>query len=495
MVASRGGPTLALIRRSDGPAPAIAAGGVVSSQVVPNGIDGVTGEPLLAPIDPKDLARLIGGAQRDARFSKTLVERAHSDEADLGFGDHDPRRLDELGWGVVFPQGIDDSVRQQLKPLLDRREGEAGKRFKVFEDVNPAMSWRDFLTSHRAPRRGVVDPDRVPYYLLLVGSPQQFSWRFQRQLGTPHAVGRVDFATPEEYGRYATAMGGRPNPEIPQQPPLHVIAPRNDGDVATQLSSTRLARSVADALSEEGRATVSSRIGHSADRAAFVDGLNCGDERRFLLTASHGVGYEPGHDLQVGHQGALVTSSWAKGETVDPANDLVTASVVDEVNPEGLIALIVACFGAGTPRYDTFAELGRASNTEPEPLASAPFTAALPQALLSHTSGPASAIVSHVDRAWSSTFVGPLRESQAQTFKSIIKKVLRGCPIGAAMEDMTSVYAQAGAELAEAVFHVDRGRRARAEEVNDRWLETADAGGYVVLGDPAAQLGSGPGAE
>jgi hypothetical protein len=153
-----------------------------------------------------------------------------------------------------------------------------------------------------------------------------------------------------------------------------------------------------------------------------------------------------------------------------------------------LIALMVACFGAGTPAHDMFGNLADPNDPAAQRLSEAPFTAALPRALLGHPNGPASAIVSHVDRAWSTTFVGAHREAQTRTFASIVRHVMRGLPIGAAMEEMTTVYAQAGAALSEALYHVDRGRRALPDEVNGFWLETADAGGYIILGDPASTL-------
>jgi hypothetical protein len=62
---------------------------------------------------------------------------------------------------------------------------------------------------------------------------------------------------------------------------------------------------------------------------------------------------------------------------------------------------ICACFGAGTPKLDDFAHLVAEPQAAIAPYA---FVAALPKALLGHPNG-ALAIVGHVERAWSYSFL------------------------------------------------------------------------------------------
>ncbi len=449
-----------------------------------NGIDATSGEPLLPDLDPAGLAKLIGDSQRDPRFERALAQRADSEDDHLGVGAADARNLGEVGWGLLVPEGSDPAIRRALEPLLEVRRAQAGERFKVFENVPKRQQWREFLTSKGAPVRGVVDPDLVPYYLLIVGPPDGISWRFQRQLGMPHAVGRLDLPGPDEYRRYAESIDVTRPASDDATTELHLVGTRHAGDPATEWSATRLISPLQTEFEGVENLGVTATIGDGADVAAFQTALSASGEPRVLLTASHGIGFPSGHSQQVAHQGDLLTSTWERRRgPVDLERDVVGGREVRDIDPSGLIALFVACFGAGTPAIDTFGELSSSQRISP-----APFTAALPRALLSHPGAPAAAVVSHVDRAWSTTFVGDRSESQTRTFASIIRHLTRGLPIGAAMEEMTSVYAQAGAALAEALYRVARGRRAIPTEVDDLWLETADAGGYVILGDPASRL-------
>src|SRR5215210_4458498 len=119
-------------------------------------------------------------------------------------GDLDPRNLAEAGWGVIFGQDIASEVREAIAPLLRRRKEQAGRYYHEFI-YTPGLAKHDFLASHKAPP-GPADPSRVPYHLLIVGSPEDVPFRFQIELDIQYSVGRLFFDTVQEYANYAHSV-------------------------------------------------------------------------------------------------------------------------------------------------------------------------------------------------------------------------------------------------------------------------------------------------
>ena len=163
-----------------------------------NGVDATTGDYLVAPKPAAEVLDL-------------LRARPVRPEARAMVPGFDPCNLAESGWGAVFPrgpEGIDPEVREALSPLLEHRREQAAAvrehRFRELE-LRPGEDLDAFLVRlGRGP--GPVHPDRMPYYLLLVGDPAAVPFGFQTGLDVQHAVGRVCFDTPEEYERYARVV-------------------------------------------------------------------------------------------------------------------------------------------------------------------------------------------------------------------------------------------------------------------------------------------------
>ena len=128
----------------------------------------------------------------------------------------DPTDLSRAGWGIIFAHNADPAVCDALAPLLELRHAQAGACYKVFagaDGYRPGEQSWDFLRRWKHAPAGPVDPKRVPYYLLIVGEPEEIPYRFQYVLDAQFAVGRIAFDTPAEYARYAKgvvrAEGGR----------------------------------------------------------------------------------------------------------------------------------------------------------------------------------------------------------------------------------------------------------------------------------------------
>jgi transposase-like protein len=85
-----------------------------------------------------------------------------------------------------------------------------------------------------------------------------------------------------------------------------------------------------------------------------------------LFTASHGMAVPSGRPNQIANQGALLCQDWAGFGSVRAEHFLAASDVADDANVNGLVALLFACFGNGTPDADQFPmDLSQAGKTLP----------------------------------------------------------------------------------------------------------------------------------
>lgn len=466
-------------------------------RLVFNGIDGATGEYLLPAMTPQEVAALACGESPAPAHLRELQDRRHwASRTPLGPCEGvDPRRLAEAGWGVIFPHDVDPAVKEALAELLDHRRAQATRQserfFRVYDGESgyqPGETKPQFLARHGvAP--GPADPGKMPYYLLLVGSPTAIPFRFQYQLDVQYAVGRLDFDQPEEYASYARTVVAAERWEIKRRCRAAFFGVRNPGDRPTELSHDHLVRPLAEAVARDHPDwRVTAVLAEEARKARLGELLLGGEETPSLLfTASHGVGFPNGHPRQLPHQGALLCQDWPGPGTGKPCPDLylAAADVGAEARLNGLVAFHFACYGAGTPEREDPRQDFAVGRT----LAPHDFVARLPRRLLSHPRGGALAVVGHVDRAWSYSFHWPQAGVvQRGVFVSTLKRLLTGHPVGSAMEHFNLRYAELASDLASAREEIDWGKTPDDRNLTRLWTAHNDARSFVVLGDPAVRL-------
>ncbi len=438
-----------------------------------NGIDGATGDYVLHPRTLEEFAQLLEqGVERP-------VKPRH-----LKFGVN-ALNLSEAGWGIIWPENPDPEIRAALATLLQHRQARASCLDEtLFKQLTylPGETTLEFWRRHGLGP-DAVDPARMPYYLLIVGSPDDIPFEFQFELGIPYAVGRLFFDKAEDYAEYASRLIASEDRLLPDAPTIAFFGVENPDDPPTRASIEKLVKPLEEKIAN-GRQDwrVRTLLRQAADKAQLV-GLLGGDRPPALLfTASHAMCYRPGSPRQATHQGALLCADWPgrkawEGRGSIPDDFLFSArDLAGDVRLDGLVAFHFACYTAGTSRFDPYADDDR------QLAADQPFVASLPKGLLRQG---ALAVVGHVDVALEQSFLWHDAGSQLTGFESTLRAIMDGHPVGHAMGHFRDRVALLGALVV--------GARKGDEESNDLrrfQLRTAfhDARNYILLGDPGARL-------
>jgi hypothetical protein len=469
----------------------------MGERLVFNGINAATGDYLTRPMTPEELVQFAAGQPAEPKehlneFNERV--RQLKDHWDVAEG-IDRRDLAQTGWGVIFAHDADPAVREALTPLLDHRRAQATRLNEQFyKEFSGPKGYRPNETKQRWVARmgGVNGPVHakygIPYYLLIVGDPERIPFLFQYQLDITFAVGRIHFDTLDEYHRYALSVvqAERGGVVLPRRAAFFPV--RNHDDDATMLSADHLVVPLAKELAAETGWSFQVLPSEEATRARLKRLLGGDETPGLLFSASHGVSFPHGHPLQLAHQGALLCQDWPGPrewrQPVPPDFYLTGDDLDPAANPWGMLAFFFACYGAGTPQLDEFAHAqGRRDAIAPQA-----FLANLPRRLLAHPHGGALAVIGHVERAWGSSFYSDRHGARIETFRSTLARLLKGEPVGAAIEYFNNRYAQLGADLSvrleDIAFNAEYDPLATASD----WTENNDARSYVVVGDPAVRL-------
>jgi hypothetical protein len=398
---------------------------------------------------------------------------------------------------VIFPNSAaSEPLKEALAPLLDLRRAQAGKRqerfFREFvgdDGYREGESKVAFLARHGAGP-GPADPEKVPYYLLLVGDPEAIPFSFQYQLDVQYAVGRLCFDAIDEYRAYAESVVAAETGGSGRQRRACFFAPSNPGDRVTGSMNAHLVQPVAAGVRRDQLGwTVETLLGDEATRGRLGGLLD--EAPAFLFAACHGLGFAAGDPEQRERQGALVCQDWpGPGPgSIDREQYFAAEDVGAQAHVHGLVAFCFACFGAGTPQWD---ELTRKGQGPRRALAPGAFLGRLPQRLLSHPRGGALAVVGHVDRAWGFSLVWPEAGPQTTVFESALRRLLDGQPVGLAMEFFNQRYAELASDLAAEVEAVGFGKKLDEKVIADLWTASHDARNYTIVGDPAVRVAAPP---
>jgi hypothetical protein len=469
---------------------------MASTKVRFNGVDVSTGGWLTKETTVEALVEAVKAAPPPQAKPKTAkAAAAPGMHAFLPFGVQ-PGKLDQAGWGIVFPAGTTDEVKAALAPLIAHRKAQTGAALCYVLDYKANESASAWLTRHGASVD--VDPSKVPLFLLLIGGPEQIPFETQYLLDFAYAVGRLSFETATEYAAYAASViAYETATTMPTTKDVCYWATDHNLGDATALSAGHLVQPLCEGKNADGDVAAkpiapilgfgtAEHLGAAAKKQALVDVLAGKTRPSLLFTASHGAAVPCDAPNQKLEQGALMTQEWpgpGAPDATDPRYRLRASDVDDTAVLSGLFVFMFACFSAGTPaREDFVLEPGQPR----KPLATTPFVSALARRLLGHPKGTALAVIGHVERAWSYSIQPDGVGDQLMPFRNMIGQILSGDRVGTTTQGFTDRSASLGNALLAALTPGN-------PPVDDRrlvlqWLEHNDAQNYVVLGDPAVRL-------
>jgi hypothetical protein len=473
----------------------------VSEIFYANGIDVDTGTYAIEPMSVDELDALIRG-EKAPKNIRELEARASTPETLVVKEGVDAKDLCQTGWGVILADDADPAVEAALQPLLTLRAMQSGKRYHKYT-FQVGKDTKDKFLSDRDVGPGPADPDRVPYYLLIAGGPSKIPYSFQSELDVQYAVGRVHFETPAEYRTYAESVVAAEtgSVKLPRRASFFGVTHPNP-ETATGQSLEYLVEPLLRSLSNAAQWSFDPVLRLDANKEALAQRLGGAQTPALLFTASHGLRVRPGSKsgLSPGeHQGALICADWpGPGHAFEQEEYFFGGKDLDkDPNLQGLIALFFACFSGGTPKLDAYTRLRRLQmGQSPGPaleLAPQPFVAGLPRRMLSSPGGGALAVVGHVEQTWPSAFLWKAKEDgslppQITAFESMLRRLMDGYPVGAAVEYLNMKYAELAAMLQPYLQAIQFDDDYNRVEFANVWMAATEAQWYTIIGDPAVRL-------
>lgn len=447
------------------------------------------------PLENLSASDLPGADQRIAN-SKNLATDYSVD---------DPNDLTQAGWGILFASDADPAIQAQLQPLIDLRQKQVQdpNLFKVFSGSNGVLPGQ--TADSWAQQRGVsltaaVDPYQggVPYYLLIVGSPDRISFEFQALLKMQWVVGRLAFDDVEDYGRYAQAVVEYESASFRpvQRKNAAVWVTRNYGDLATAMLSGAVCQDFLSSTNQLGSRSGFNVDGFPNEKATkaqlteILRGNLPGGPPAVFFTGSHGCDYT-GADTarQRQMQGSLVTQEWVPGTPASPTNQFSADDIPADAKLQGTFGFLFACYSGGCPTTNSYSFNKDGS---PITIAPAPMISRLPQALLSHGT---LALIAHVDLAFPYAFQNVSGTPQMQAVRTPLELLMRGKRAGLAADSLSILWSSLSSQLSLALGSNAASPSGGAGQsvaasgaLAQMTIARDDARNYIVLGDPATKL-------
>jgi hypothetical protein len=336
-----------------------------------------------------------------------------------------------------------------------------------------------WLGQFRVSANAMVQPKAgVPFYILIVASPEDIPFEFQYQLDIYWGVGRLWLNADEDYGSYARAVIEYESGE--QAPPagrkLTFFATRFERDNGgTPLFCDGLVEPLRQReIGADYGFGVEVITGKDATRDRLVD-LYSGAGKRpsIYFCGSHGLLRDINSPHLADTQGALLCEVWP-GD-VSPTKDQYFAArnLRDDSDLRGTVHFLFACYAGGWPKISTY---------DGEPVGPAPMVARLPQAILAKG---ALAVFAHIDKVWSYSYQSGDGIDRSQEYEDLVTRMMKGARAGHATDAFNIRWSVLAGYIAA---QINAATIPSTEAAHNLWIEHDDARNHILYGDPAVCL-------
>ena len=405
-----------------------------------------------------------------------------------------------VGWGLVLPYRAElspvalasaDDAPEPIRDLRTARDNAPVFRYRA----DSPLSITHLITYRSGNEEPVplssaepgVEAGRLPYYLLIYGSPDVIPWELQFILNASRAVGRLDLEG-EGLANYVAALKSDWGDAASNVHHSLVWSSNNGQADITRLMRDSIAARIHGLLEKDT----------DIDKAVFIDGFdaratmadlsdNLADLRPgFILTTSHGQTgpldnlQEMGRDL-----GLLVDQNF---EVMQPEEFL------ERWEPDGAIWYAHACCSAGsnaTTIYNGLVPAGSEVDSLLKAVAAlGAKTSPLPRALLG-AKKPLRAFIGQVEP----TFDWTLRQPHTPGFltapleTALYNRLFQPYPAGMALRPRYEKLGALYAEYDEALRQFNNNQDTK-DILLFCQLAARDVQSMVILGDPTAVLPS-----
>jgi hypothetical protein len=458
-----------------------------------NGV-GSDGQYLSGPTTAEQIAIFVQSELENtsaAEQTRILSVSEAKSQAYFGF-DAPVHDVSEVGWGVVVHNSVSTDILREIEKLRLHRKTHS----RIPDILCPEIikvegipDYKEFLASRKVTP-GVGEVKKLPYYLLLIGGPDLIPYRFQYELATEYAVGRLAFPSVYGYRTYIDQLIEYETARVPLSDRRVVFwGTGHEDDIPTSLSSQFLVSPLYEKLDPEilvdKELFIGGKPGWEANKANLTRILSRRKAPALLFTASHGFSHSRiDSEEKKLVQGALITQEWKRASRITPDMIYSGEDLTRVTNVRGMVHFAFACFGAGTPSHDDYIT---------DYPALQPYTSQYP--FVSHLANQelmrgALAFIGHVDRAWGFSFLGA-GQVHIKAFERCIRNMLlesRTWPIGHCLRDMYDRALHLSKNLLEDLHDIKLGRVLSPTAIANQWVERNDARAYALIGDPAIRL-------